>query len=958
MSYYIGATGLDIFEDAISDAIEETTNTLTTLIITQDNLQAGYSSNYVLSTSNILVQRTKQLEDRVDDLEGGEGSAGDPNADPPIPPIPPTGNFAILATLGVLTAGATALAIVVADLDDKVDLNNIYTSNYVKITSNILIGRISDTSNYVKITSNILIGRINDTSNYVLSTSNILIELSAGRINDTSNYVLSTSNILIGRINDTSNYVLNSSNILVKRITDEVGFGSNYVLSTCNILVPRIMTEVGFGSNYVVSTCNILIDRIITEVGYTSNYVLSTSNILVPRIMQEVGFTSNYVLNTSNILVTRIVGLGTNYWTQDAGTNIYLNQAGNVGIGTNDPLTYKLNVAGSINATSLLINGTQISGNLSQGMVVQMKHLTYTQMDVKNNVSWDAINDNLATGFVIAITPSNTSSKVLVNMIAHIGTEPTSDSRWWGIKLYRKIGAGGAWTEITGANGTETGAAAAAAGTPVWVSHNLGSVASGNEYLYFVANVSGTYLDAPNTTSIVYYTAYWNQRVGDTSSPATNIYINRSASQDGAYRVAPSSSWTATEIWDLGTPYIPPVGDTTITITSGNVGIGAGPNALYKLSVAGDINVTGLVRVNGTAITGSKWSNNSADATKIYYNGGNVGIGHTNPAYKLHIKCSYDVIASGLHLDASDGGAADRYTLTIYPYVIASGEVGYKFRTQNYYGGTHTPLTLNNYGNVVINNNLNAGSINSGSIIASSYVLAPAIYGRNSYDTLMYADSGGMYLKFGSLNTGNSDYLEITAYNGATNINSGSNRTIYMRTSGFAWTYVNQYSYNPSNSFYWNITSDQRIKKNIKKSNLKICYDNVKNINLYRFNYIDGVSKGFKQDKTQLGFIAQQVKQHFPKSVKRGKMRIDDKREIPDLLNVDIGQINMSLFGAVKQLMKVVEKQSKRIKKLEEMLGIVDDDEVDNDADEPYTRINYEDEVDIDTIEPNEPIGV
>ncbi len=51
-------------------------------------------------------------------------------------------------------------------------------------------------------------------------------------------------------------------------------------------------------------------------------------------------------------------------------------------------------------------------------------------------------------------------------MIAHIGTDPTNDARWWGIKLYRKIGTG-PWTEITGANGTETGAGTATAGTPV-----------------------------------------------------------------------------------------------------------------------------------------------------------------------------------------------------------------------------------------------------------------------------------------------------------------------------------------------------------------------------------------------------------------------------------------------------------------------------------------------------------
>ena len=107
-----------------------------------------------------------------------------------------------------------------------------------------------------------------------------------------------------------------------------------------------------------------------------------------------------------------------------------------------------------------------------------------------------------------------------------------------------------------------------------------------------------------------------------------------------------------------------------------------------------------------------------------------------------------------------------------------------------------------------------------------------------------------------------------------------------------------------------------------------------------------------------MGFIAQQVKQHFPKSVSREKIRIEDKREIPDLAGVDVSQINFTLFGAVKQLMRVVENQSKRIKKLEEMLNIIDDDAVEDDADEPYTRINCEDEVDIDDIEPSEPTEV
>ena len=162
------------------------------------------------------------------------------------------------------------------------------------------------------------------------------------------------------------------------------------------------------------------------------------------------------------------------------------------------------------------------------------------------------------------------------------------------------------------------------------------------------------------------------------------------------------------------------------------------------------------------------------------------------------------------------------------------------------------------------------------------------------------------------------------------------------------------------NSTTWQQRSDHRVKENIKKADLKICFNNIKNINLYRFNYIKGFKQGTQHDKTQLGFIAQQVNLYYPKSITRGKTIIDDNRKIPDLASIDVSQVNFTLFGAVKQLIRVVEKQSNRIKRLEEMLNIVEDDEVDNDADEPYVKIHCEGEVDIDSIvlcEPDENIS-
>jgi hypothetical protein len=158
-----------------------------------------------------------------------------------------------------------------------------------------------------------------------------------------------------------------------------------------------------------------------------------------------------------------------------------------------------------------------------------------------------------------------------------------------------------------------------------------------------------------------------------------------------------------------------------------------------------------------------------------------------------------------------------------------------------------------------------------------------------------------------------------------------------------------------NNGTAWDVTSDHRIKENVKKANLTICYDNVKNINLYRFNYTKAFGNDTHKDRTQLGFIAQQVNLYYPKSITRDKRKLDDNKDVPDLASIDITQVNFTLFGAVKQLIRVVEKQSNRIKKLEEMLNIVTDDEVENDADEPYVKIVCEGEVDIDSIVPSEP---
>jgi len=120
--------------------------------------------------------------------------------------------------------------------------------------------------------------------------------------------------------------------------------------------------------------------------------------------------------------------------------------------------------------------------------------------------------------------------------------------------------------------------------------------------------------------------------------------------------------------------------------------------------IKGSDNVAYLYNYENTALV---FGTNGAERMRILANGNiytganlNFGVG-VSPSYKCHIKCSYGDIASGLHLDADDGGGnPNKYSLTIWPYVIAGGSVGWRFRTQNLNGGTNTPFEIAHDGSV------------------------------------------------------------------------------------------------------------------------------------------------------------------------------------------------------------------------------------------------------------------
>jgi hypothetical protein len=103
----------------------------------------------------------------------------------------------------------------------------------------------------------------------------------------------------------------------------------------------------------------------------------------------------------------------------------------------------------------------------------------------------------------------------------------------------------------------------------------------------------------------------------------------------------------------------------------------------------------------------------------------------------------------------------------------------------------------------------------------------------------------------------------------------------------------------------WTVTSDKRIKDNIVRASYDKCLENVKNIELYNFNFKNNCVN--TNDKHQLGFIAQEVREVYPKAVEVGKMILNTNEAIDDILTLNTTQIDYTLYGAVKNLIEKID---------------------------------------------------
>jgi hypothetical protein len=622
---------------------------------------------------------------------------------------------------------------------------------------------------------------------------------------------------------------------------------------------------------------------------------LSLGNIASGSILSiNRGGTGVSSFNSNQILI----GNGTTNITQSS-TLVWVNNR--LGIGTTNPQTHLLEVNGTINATSFIGNGSNISNlnatYISSGIISTSRGGTGVSSFNSNQI---LIGDGTS-----AIRQS--ANLVWDNLTNRLGiniSSPTCALDVVGdIKAVNFHGNGANITNLNLTNTTGT------------LSVDKGGTGQ--------STLTSNYILIGNGTSPIRQSAnlVWDNstnRLGiNISSPTCALDVV------GSIR-ATSITGDGANISNLNANNISGVlsvskGGTGVTnLTNGDLLIGGLNNILYTepyiiwdnlyscliigkrtfpnpriagIDIVGDINFTGTIKKNGVIYNASSTATESyywvASGNDTYYNGGNVGIGIDYPSFKLdvngNIKCSQINIG----------------TTTILKERL-----------------------------LILNNSYDTSSVSK--IMFGANYNSEIDYGSISY-------SNGIMTFYNKLETGNGFYFSGASYIGIgitpekgipLKVASGtSNLTgaYYNLTTSTTINYTNKTWSNISAYFDSHIlvngdiviTSDVRIKNNINDINSKNALELVSKINPKSFKYIDFIEKG---DKKNYGFIAQDIKEIVPEAVGYKKENIPNIFKLFDVKD-DIIETNEDLTSQlfINDNIKIINKDNKEDYKILEI---------------------------------------
>lgn len=370
-----------------------------------------------------------------------------------------------------------------------------------------------------------------------------------------------------------------------------------------------------------------------------------------------------------------------------------------------------------------------------------------------------------------------------------------------------------------------------------------------------------------------------------------------------------------------------------IFTTGGNVGIGTtAPSIGYKLDVAGNLNVgvsgklyqdislatdggglnffggakiykqygNGLYIVPHQDAYGTQFRNSSNNSTVMQvFGNGTVSCANINANYIT----TGSLRANGIHVGNQNGD------LTVINVNTTNGN-WLQMAAINAKG---TWSQHSNIGDSVIRASQNL-ILQSGTSVSHVYLSSTGNVGISNSSPGYKLDVNG------NLNFSGSLYQNGVLYSGSSQWTSGTGGNLFY-TSGNVGIGTTQPVYKLELSTdsaakpgtnTWTISSDARLKTNITMANLEICYNNIKNIPLKRYTWLDEVYTNEQvPDRSKLGWIAQDVETLLPKSVEQKEMF-----GYLDCRTLNSDQIIASLYGAVQKLIDKVEALEQQLSNL------------------------------------------
>jgi len=317
-------------------------------------------------------------------------------------------------------------------------------------------------------------------------------------------------------------------------------------------------------------------------------------------------------------------------------------------------------------------------------------------------------------------------------------------------------------------------------------------------------------------------------------------------------------------------------------------GYGNGGNGLFggggkgASEAPGEISATDGLSNTGGGGGGGKFNGDSIK-------GGNGGSGIVIIRYRSLAAAPTSVnMVKTLNFNYYSSLSPTIYTLTFNTRTLASINNG----SDKLLNGSYT-ITLGNTLSTIVpttaNQNLQDTKYSSSTISVSYHTLNPILDTKGAQWTYSSTNPNVYHLGSVGIGTTSPEYsLDVRG-------------NIFTSVGGYTQTGTEN----------WIIQSDRRIKENIVKASYEKCLENVKKIELYNFNFKENYVN--TNDRNQLGFIAQEVQEVYPKAV-----IVKPDENIEELLTVNTTQIKYTLYGAVRSLIEKVERIEERVDKLYE----------------------------------------